>query len=276
MVPLPPHIEITLGKGLTLSIAFLAKYIGLGGIPEKIKAVIAKVKKPVDKAVGKVTGRIADKVKLIVAKIKGGVDKAKSLFSKDKEMEEWEKKNPEKAAEVARGLAEIDELEKTKVVDDEIALEDAEIVAKTVQSKHSVFKKVEAVGEEDRLIYKYTVNPYAMKRTRFRLKTGWFKKGEAWEAIKNRDEWDNMNDARQTLNYRHRNNWRNEPGMEWHHVHEQSAGGPHSVKNLALTTGTFNQYLNQFYSKPQQNLTGDRDLHLRDWLKINPEITKLD
>ncbi|KAB2929909.1 MAG: hypothetical protein F9K24_18595 [Leptonema illini] len=98
--PAAAYIESTLGKGLTLSIGLLAKYIGLGGIPEKIKEIIAQVKKPVDKAVGKVTDWIAGKVKLIVAKIKGGVDKAKSLFSKNKEMEEWEKKNPEKAAEV--------------------------------------------------------------------------------------------------------------------------------------------------------------------------------
>ena len=39
-----------------------------------------------------------------------------------------------------------------------------------MQRKHSVFKKMEAVGEEDRLIYKYTVNPSAMKATRFRLR----------------------------------------------------------------------------------------------------------
>ncbi|KAB2929867.1 MAG: DUF4157 domain-containing protein [Leptonema illini] len=82
--PAASYIETTLGKGLTLSIGFLAKYIGLGGIPEKIKAIIAKVKKPVDTAVGKVTDWIAGKVKLIVAKIKGGWDKFKDRFRKKK------------------------------------------------------------------------------------------------------------------------------------------------------------------------------------------------
>ena len=157
--PAASYIESTLGKGLTLSIGFLAKYIGLGGIPEKIKAIIAKVKKPVDTAIGKVTDWIAGKVKLIVAKIKGGLDKAKGLFSKNKEMDEWEKKNPEKAAERDRGLAEIDELEKAKAVGDRLAQKDAESIAKTVQRKYPVFKKIEVVDRDGYLDYLYEVNP---------------------------------------------------------------------------------------------------------------------
>jgi hypothetical protein len=161
LAPAASYIESTLGTGLTLSIAFLAKYIGLGRIPEKIKDIIAKVKKPVDTAVGKVTGWIADKVKLIVAKIKGGIDKAKGLFSKNKEMDEWEKKNPDKAAERDRGLAEIGELERAKAVDDRLAQKDAESIARTVQRKYPVFKKIEVVDRDGYLDYLYEVNPKA-------------------------------------------------------------------------------------------------------------------
>lgn len=69
---------------MTLSIAFLSKYLGPGEISEKIKAVIAKVKKPVDTAVGKVTGWIADKLKFIVAKIKDWQSSGRNICSRIK------------------------------------------------------------------------------------------------------------------------------------------------------------------------------------------------
>lgn len=62
----------------------------------------------------------------------------------------------------------------------------------------------------------------------------------------------------------------NPPGKQWHHIHEQSANGPNSVENIALTTDTFNQTLNHFYGKPQPDITGYRGMPLRKWLGSKP------
>ncbi|HED38291.1 MAG TPA: DUF4157 domain-containing protein, partial [Ignavibacteria bacterium] len=48
------YIENTMAKGLTLLISFLARFIGLGGISKKIRYVIKKIRKPIDKALDKV------------------------------------------------------------------------------------------------------------------------------------------------------------------------------------------------------------------------------
>jgi hypothetical protein len=39
--------------------------------------------------------------------------------------------------------------------------------------------------------------------------------------------------------------------MEWHHIHEQSLGGPNSVDNLVLATQAQNQQFNVWFSQVQ-------------------------
>lgn len=98
-----------------------------------------------------------------------------------------------------------------------------------------------------------------------------YKQGEAWAAIKDLPRWNNVKDARQTLNYRYHGEFHNPPRRQWHHIHEQANEGPHSVANLALTTAEFNQYLNHFYNQEQPTLTGRRYISLRNWLRENPD-----
>lgn len=75
-----------------------------------------------------------------------------------------------------------------------------------------------------------------------------YKIGDAWEAIKNLDNWNEFNDARQTLNYRYHNSFKNPLNKEWHHIHERSAGGANSVENLAVTDTVNNQNFNQWFA----------------------------
>jgi hypothetical protein len=78
-----------------------------------------------------------------------------------------------------------------------------------------------------------------------------YKTGEAWEKIKNRDQWNNFNDARQVLNHRYHNQYKNPIDLQWHHIIEQSVKGPNSVENLALTTGTINLAISNWFDNEQ-------------------------
>ncbi|MDH5543397.1 MAG: DUF4157 domain-containing protein [Nitrospinota bacterium] len=84
-------VENVLAKGLTLLVNFLAKWLGLDKIADKIKEIIAKVRAPVDKALDKVIGWIVDKGKALYAKgaavvgkvkgkVKSGIEKVKSVI----------------------------------------------------------------------------------------------------------------------------------------------------------------------------------------------------
>jgi len=68
-------VETMLGKGLTLVISFLARFIGLGGIVEKIKNIINKIRKPVDKALNKIIGWLVRKGKALFTKGMGALEK---------------------------------------------------------------------------------------------------------------------------------------------------------------------------------------------------------
>ncbi|MFF0287937.1 DUF4157 domain-containing protein [Streptomyces sp. NPDC005262] len=92
-----------------------------------------------------------------------------------------------------------------------------------------------------------------------------YKTGEAFERIRHRNEWDDFNDARQVLNYRKHVEFSNPEGMQWHHIHEQNAGGRHLVPNLALTTVELNRdTFNRWFTRPRRDLNG---LNVRAYLR---------
>ncbi|MCX4533846.1 hypothetical protein [Streptomyces sp. NBC_01669] len=99
------------------------------------------------------------------------------------------------------------------------------------------------------------------------------KKGKAWEEIRGASQWDNYRDARQALNYRANlyhgtnpgNPFQNPSRKDWHHIHENSAGGAHSVRNLALTDSDLNRKtFNDWFGKAIDDRTGG--IPLRDFL----------
>jgi hypothetical protein len=65
-------IENSLAKAIPVVLDFLASLLGLGGISEKIKSILAKVQAPVMKAVDWVIDKIINVGKKILAKLKGG------------------------------------------------------------------------------------------------------------------------------------------------------------------------------------------------------------
>jgi hypothetical protein len=79
-------VENSLAKVLPLAIAFLASLLGVGGIAEKIKDIIEKIRAPVTKLITAVVGPILKPMKALYAKgqkfVKGLADKGKAALKK--------------------------------------------------------------------------------------------------------------------------------------------------------------------------------------------------
>jgi hypothetical protein len=79
-------VEGSLAKILPLAISFLASLLGLGGIADKIKAIIEKIRAPINKLISSVVGAILKPLKKLYDKgakfVKGVVDKGKALGKK--------------------------------------------------------------------------------------------------------------------------------------------------------------------------------------------------
>jgi len=110
---------------------------------------------------------------------------------------------------------------------------------------------------------------------------------EALASANSTNDWgSNFALARKVLNYRANENndqSRNPSGKQWHHIHEQSGGGPSSVSNLALTSASNNSDFNIWFGRPQSAVTrggeighleGTGAAPLRTYLKEkdNPEL----
>ncbi len=100
-----------------------------------------------------------------------------------------------------------------------------------------------------------------------------YKTGAAWTAIKLLLTWGSFADARQALNYRAHGRFNNPAAKQWHHIHENSAGGPNSVTNLALTLASNNQNFNVWFGQAQP---GTGNMPLRQWLIGKPAATHVD
>jgi hypothetical protein len=56
-------VEQTMANTLTVVIAFLAKFAGLGNIPEKVVGIIKKIRQPIDKGLDKIVGWLGNMLK---------------------------------------------------------------------------------------------------------------------------------------------------------------------------------------------------------------------
>jgi hypothetical protein len=78
-------VEKVMARGLTVIISFLARLVGLGGISNKIREIIKKIRRPIDRAVDKVIGWIVRKGRALFrrgrAAVRRGVEKVKAFFS---------------------------------------------------------------------------------------------------------------------------------------------------------------------------------------------------
>lgn len=78
-------VEQTMANTLTIIIAFLAKFAGLGNIPEKVVGIVKKIRQPIDKGLDKIVTWLGNMLKKLGGAVKGAVG---SLF------QWWKKKIP--------------------------------------------------------------------------------------------------------------------------------------------------------------------------------------
>ncbi|MDR4505842.1 MAG: DUF4157 domain-containing protein [Candidatus Scalindua sp.] len=78
-------VEQTMANTLTVVIAFLAKFAGLGGIPDKIVGIVKKIRQPIDKGLDMIVAWLGNMLKNLISAVKGA---AGSLF------QWWKKKIP--------------------------------------------------------------------------------------------------------------------------------------------------------------------------------------
>jgi hypothetical protein len=79
------RVEQTMANALTVVLAFLAKFAGLGGIPAKLVGIVKKVRAPIDRALDRIVAWLGKLLEKVVAGIKAT---AKKL------LEWWRKKVP--------------------------------------------------------------------------------------------------------------------------------------------------------------------------------------
>ncbi len=71
-------VEQTMANTLTIIIAFLAKFAGLGDIPEKIVGIIKKIRAPIDKGLDKIVAWLGGLLKNLASRVLGGDPNAPS------------------------------------------------------------------------------------------------------------------------------------------------------------------------------------------------------
>lgn len=142
-------VENALAKAVPVVISFLAALLGLGGISQKIRSIIEKIRKPISKAIDWVINQAVKLVKK-VGKLLG--------FGK-KEEEAPETADPEHDLKVRAGLDAIDREEQKYLEDGKISWENAEKVALTVKRQHPVFKSITVVDGGETWDYEYVASP---------------------------------------------------------------------------------------------------------------------
>ncbi len=101
------RVEQTMASALTVVLAFLAKFAGLGGIPDKLVGIVKKIRQPIDKALDKIVGWLGKMLDKLVAKAK---ETAKKL------LEWWRKKVPIKGGDQPHTLTFQGERKSAKLV----------------------------------------------------------------------------------------------------------------------------------------------------------------
>lgn len=66
-------VEQTMASMLTVVIAFLAKFAGLGNIPEKVVGIVKKIRQPIDKGLDKIVAWLGNMLKKAASAIKSAV-----------------------------------------------------------------------------------------------------------------------------------------------------------------------------------------------------------
>ena len=151
-------VEDALAKALPVVISFLASLLGLGGISARIRSIIGKIQRPINKAIDWVIQKAVKLVKAAGRLLGFGREEPKA------EEEAPETDDPEHDAKVEAGKAAIDKEEQRYLEEGKISKEDAEQVSVKVQREHPVFKSITVVDGGETWDYNYVASPGGRKK----------------------------------------------------------------------------------------------------------------
>jgi hypothetical protein len=147
-------VESALAKALPVVIGFLASLLNLGGISDKIREIIEKLRAPVTKAVDWLITKA-------VALVKAG---GKLLGFGKKAEEPPKTADPDHDLKLQAGLAAIDQAEQSLVGEGKLSRDDASRVAASVKANHPVFHSLDVVDGLETWDFAYTASA-AKKKT---------------------------------------------------------------------------------------------------------------
>ncbi|MDZ4819920.1 MAG: hypothetical protein SGJ20_13200, partial [Planctomycetota bacterium] len=75
-------VEQTMANTLVVIIAFLARFAGLGNIPEKVVGIIKKIRQPIDKGLDKIVAWLGSMLNKMVGAVKAGVKRLLNWWKK--------------------------------------------------------------------------------------------------------------------------------------------------------------------------------------------------
>ena len=136
------RVEQTLANTLTVVVAFLAKFVGLGGVPAKLVAIVKKIRQPIDRGLDKIVAWLGKMLDKLVAKAK---DTAKKLLNW------WKKKVPITGGDEPHTLTFRGEGKSAKLVvmssptqPSLFLMQEAELAGKTAEAKPDIDEAKEA------------------------------------------------------------------------------------------------------------------------------------
>lgn len=75
-------VEQTMARTLVVVISFLARFAGIGGIPNKIVGIINRIRKPIDKGLDRIVGWLGKMLKKVIGGIKNAIKGALTWWTK--------------------------------------------------------------------------------------------------------------------------------------------------------------------------------------------------
>ncbi len=147
-------VENALSKALPVVISFMASLLGLGGISEKIQAIIKKVKQPIDKAIDWLIAQVVKAAKKLGNKLGFGKDK-KNKEPKTQDEKADERTPQQKQADLDAALAKAEKA----LMKEDASPDSVKATLPALQAKYKLVSLELVTEDSGRMYVKGEVNP---------------------------------------------------------------------------------------------------------------------